>query len=292
MKIKNSGLLPTPYDERDLTLGAITELPKLTELPSNFILDGIEIKNQGKTDFCTQFAACGMSELQEGVSLSPEWCFAKTKELNGGVDSYGQDLRQALDTHRKIGAVEAKDVPYSVATKDKDFLRRIENYPRELAMGAIQHMKQSYLKVTGPYDAFDNIRATVWKYRAEKRGVAMGCIFGWDTDDVILDTVPTSGGGHAMYYAGWKTIKGEEYLVLVNSYGKNAGENGIHYVSRDVVNHFEAQYGAYMFSDLTPEQVRYMIENGITDRDNWIIQLYKSIITLLQQLLLLKKKQK
>lgn len=290
MKLHNSGLLPTPPDDRDFKLGAITTLPPLSDIPDNFMLDGIEIKDQKHTDFCTQFAACGMSELQEGVRLSPEWSFARTKAITGDVDGDGENIRTAIATHVKIGANEAKDVPFSVKNKSRDFLARIENYPPELEKKAFKHMKQSYVKVEGQYDAFDDIRATLWKYREERRGVIMGCKFGWDSDDKILATIPLDGGGHCMYYCGAKKIDGTQYLVLAQSYGKDAGDNGYHYMSREVVNHFYDKYGAYMFIDLTPEQVRYMIENGITDRDNWIIQLYKSIITLLQQLITLKKK--
>lgn len=292
MKITNSGLQPTVPDSRDFKLGAITDLPKLSELPDNFLLPGIKIKDQRQTDFCTQFAACGMSELQEGVSLSPEWTFAMAKAFNNNVESYGEDLRTALAIHIKKGSVEASAVPFSVENKDKDFLRRLENYPNGLGMSAIQHMKASYIKVEGPYDSFDDIRATIWKYRAEKRGVAMGCIFSWAADDKILDTIDDDAGGHAMYYAGWATIKGVMYLIVVGSYGEEAGDNGFYNMSRAVVNHYEKMYGAYMFSDLTPEQVKFMIQNGIKDRDNFVIQMYKQVITLLQTLLLLKKKQK
>lgn len=289
MKITHHALKLTPVDKRDFSLGAITTLPELVTLPKSFMLDGIRIKNQRDTDFCTQFSSCGASELQEGVELSPEWTFAKTKQLNNDLDSYGEDLRTAMATHTKVGAVEAKDVPFSVNDKDPAYLRHIENYPQGLEKKAVEHMKNSYLKVTGPYDAFDNIRATLFKYREERRAVVMGCIFGWDTNDVVFDTVVKEGGGHAMYFAGWKYIKNKLYLAVVNSYGKEAGENGIHYMSREVVNYYESLYGTYMFSDLTKEDVQYMIQNGITDRDNWIIQLYKSVITLLKQMMTKKK---
>lgn len=291
MKITKDYLLPTIADDRDFSLSAITKLPSLSEIPDDFMLEGIDIKDQKQTDFCTQFALCGMSELQEGVRLSPEWSFAKTKELNGDVDGDGESIRTALSTHVKVGANEAKDVPFNVDNRDSYFLRRIENYPKELEKKAFVHMKKSYVLVDGQYDHFDNIRATLWKYKknGENRGVVMGCKFGWDSDDVILESGVRGGGGHCMWYGGSKKIKGVQYLALVQSYGRGAGQNGIHYMSREDVNHFYEQYKAYTFIDLPPEQVRYMIENGITDRDNWIIQMYKTVVTLLQQLLDLKK---
>lgn len=288
MKIKTPGLLPTPHDQRDFKLGDITVLPALSELPSSFRLDGIEIKNQGNTDFCSQFMACGMSGLQEGVSLSPEWAFAVSKELSGDPDSFGQDLRVAMSVHTKYGAVEVTECPYSISNRDSSFLRYIKNYPA-LFPKAIKHLKQSYVKVTGPYDHYDNIRATIWKYREEKRTVGFGVRFGWDTEDVNLDTVPLDGGGHAMYFAGWKRGR----MVAVQSYGTRAGDKGIQYMSRENVNKAVSEYGAYMFIDMTPEQIKYMIENGITDRDSFLIQLMKRAVTLMQQLvaqLLAKKK--
>lgn len=282
------GLKPTPRDDRDFALGAITTLPSLTELPPNFILPGIKIKDQEESDFCAGFASASMSELQEGVPLSGEWAFAKSKELSGDVDEFGQDIRTALSVHTKHGAVAESDCPYSLRNKDADFLRDIRNYPN-LDKKAIKHFKKSYIKVTGPYDHFDNIRATIWKYQNEKRAVVSGLYWGWSKNQQILNTIPTEPRGHAIYYAGWREIKENIYLVLVNSYGKDAGDNGKHYISREVINHFVEMYGAYMFLDMAPDTIKYMLDNSITDRDNWITQLMKSMFTFMQELLKLKK---
>lgn len=289
MNIKTYGLLPTPVDERDFKLGDITRLPDLSELPKNFLLKGFRVKDQKDTDFCTQFMACGMSELQEGVELCPEWAFAVSKKISGDPEAYGADLRTALSVHTKYGAVESKECPYSVENRDSEFLRRIENYDDALFTKAITHFKKSYIKVTGQYDVFDNIRATLWKYRSEKRAVGSGVIFGWSTEDFLLDEIPYGGGGHAIYYAGWGVVDNVTYLVLVNSYGKKAGKGGTHYVSREVVNHFGSLFGAYMFLDMSPSEIKRMIKYGITDSDTLLIQFMKKTVFLLTQLLNLKK---
>ena len=57
------GLRKLPPDTRDFKLGNVFDLPKLEELPSEFILGEPIIHNQGNTDFCTAYATCGMSEL-------------------------------------------------------------------------------------------------------------------------------------------------------------------------------------------------------------------------------------
>lgn len=282
------GLLPTPKDDRDFKLGAVTTLPALSELPANFILSGFKIKNQRDSDFCTAYATCGASELQEGVRLSPEWVFAKSKEISGDPEAWGQIIRNSLKVHTNHGAPEATECTLTVTNTDLDKLRYIENYPRSLDKKAIKHIKKSYVSVIGQYDAFDDIRASIWKYRKERRAVITGVDFGWRSDQTTFEVIPTDGEGHCMYVVGWVTENGFCRLVYVNSNGYEVGDNGVHYVGRTVVNHFVPKYDAFMFVDMEPDQIRYMIENGITDKDNWVVQLYKVVISLTRQLL--KKK--
>jgi len=284
------GLHPTKKDTRDFKLGQITTLPALSELPENFQLDGIEIMNQRDTDFCTQFALCGMSELQEGVRLAPEWCFAKSKEISKDINAYGQDIRVALSVHTKYGAPEAKECPLNVDNANRDTLADIRNYP-DMGTKPVKHIKKTYVDVTGQYDAFDDIRVSIWKYRNEKRGVVSGVLWGWDTHNPIINTIPNTNAGHCIYFAGWKTIENVPYLIIVNSYGAGVGDVGTFYMSREVVNHFVDMYGAYMFIDMSPEDVKYMLDNGIKDKDSWMIQLLKALLTFLQmQSLFIKKK--
>lgn len=280
------GLKSTVPDARDFALGAITTLPDLNELPPHFSFSPLIIKDQRGSDFCTAFMACGMSELQEGVELCPEWSFAKSKELSGDPEEWGQDIRTALKVHPKHGAVATTISPYSVKNKDTDFLRYIGNWP-VLDKYAASHVKKSYVKVTGRFDHFDNIRTTLWKYRSAKRAVGTGVIWGWDRTTPTINTIPKTGEGHAMYIVGWKD---DNHLIYVNSWGTDVGDKGRFYVHRDVVNFFVDAYGAYTFIDLEPTTVKYMIDNGITDRDSQIIALLKRTVTLLKQLLALKQR--
>lgn len=289
METTIGGLVLKPRDPRNFKLGAITELPKLSELPKAFQLKGYRIKDQKRTDFCSAFTFCGMSELQEGVELSPEYSFALSKELSGDPESFGQDLVTAAKAHTKIGAIEKKDNPFSVDNQNSTFLRYITNYPAELREKATLHIKKSFFEVTGPYDHFDNIRATIWKYRGEKRAVGSGFVFGWDRTQEKLDDIKLDGEGHAMPYVGWAD---DNYLICAQSSGKKAGKDGFHLVSRKVVNHSVGLFQAFMFLDMDPETVKWMLDHGIKDRDNWVIQLQKMLITVLSDYLsfLVKKK--
>lgn len=272
---KRLGLLPTPPDERDLKLGALVTLPKLSDLPRKFSHTPFEIMDQGDSDFCSAFSSCQVSSLQEGVPLDPSWSFAMSKKLSGGVNEYGQNIRDAMRVHTSYGAIESIMSPYTFNVDNINFLRNPDNWPAHLEKEAVKHKKKSYVKVTGPYDHYDNIRATIWKFRNEKRGVCFGTIWSWDPTEVRIKTYQKDGGGHMMAITGWN----DEGLVVVNSWGTKAGNKGFHYFSRSVINFMVETYGAYMFVDLTPEELRNMIENGVKIGDYWWLALIKSIAT-------------
>ncbi len=109
-----AGLKRLPRDKRDFqyskVFGTIEELP--TE---DFLVgDPLEIKDQFDTDMCTAFAACAVSELQEGIKLSPEFQFAKIKELEGQWDTWGADLRQVCRSLVKKGSLRKEDCPFEL----------------------------------------------------------------------------------------------------------------------------------------------------------------------------------
>jgi len=270
------GLRETPVDNRDFQVGALFRLPSIAELPDNFELTGYRIKDQKDTDYCSAYMATGMSELQEDVELWPDFNFACSKELTGDNEEWGQNLRDALKALTKYGSV-----PQSEAVEVKK-PRYLSSYPERLKDIAVKYKKQTFLNVkpTAGMDAFDTIRSTIWHFRNEKRAVGFGVVFGWNLDDKIIDTIPDSGFGHALYTVGWKNIDDKPYLIVVQSAGNSAGDNGVHYFSREVINHYVARYQAYMIVDMPREDVEYMLEKGIKVGDNWIIQFLKLIFKL------------
>lgn len=274
------GLLPTPKDDRDFKLGGFIQLPPLSDLPTDFVLEGYDIKNQQGSDMCSGFATAGMSGLQEGIPLSAEYAFAVGKELSGDLEEWGNDIRTALSAHTKIGTIATTDAPFSLENKERNFLADMKNWDTSFKEKALIHKKESYVKVTGNYDTFDNTRATIWKFRDEKRAVGFGCIFGWSSDQVILDTI-SQGFGHMMYVVGWRTVEGIPYLVVVNSWGNTVGDNGTHLMSRKVFNYYEDLYGAYMFHDMEPEELRALLDAQINKSEGWVMQLLKLIKTII-----------
>lgn len=272
MKI-TKGLRETPKDERDFQLGALVSLPKLSELPISFKLPALGVKDQKGTDFCTAFASCLISEMQEGIELSPEYSFALSKEISGDPDEWGQDIRTALKVHTKKGALAQKEAPYSLLNKEPEFLRHLKNWPPELQEKIGFHKKKSFFKITGPYDHYDNIRAAIWKFRNEKRGVISGVIWAWPLEEYLLEGTLNQGFGHCISYIGWE----KDGLLVQNSAGTEAGRQGLHLMSRATANHFAQKYGAYMMIDLSPEEAKYCLDHGIKIEDNWLIRFFKII---------------
>ena len=276
------GLNPLPKDKRDLKLGQLIQLPKLSELPHSYRAPALGIDDQFDSDFCAASASCKISEYQEGEPLSFEWQFAVAKALLGGdPDSFGIDLRTAMKSHVKVGALARKDAPYSLANQSVAFLRRIENWPENLKDLAIVHRKKAFASIVGPYDHYDNLRATIWYYRNEKKLPLIGTIWNWPMEQMMMDEPIETGFGHALYAAGWTT---DGHLIIPNSYGPNAGDKGVHYFSRKVINRYVDIYGAYTFLDMEPAEVKKLVEQA---QIGWMMRL----ITRLQEMVAeLKKK--
>ena len=284
------GLQPLPKDPRDLKLGGIFGQPQLHEIPSEFILDGYTIKNQGDSDFCAAFSSTLASEFQEGVSLSPEAVFALSKAESDDVDEWGQDLRTICEVHRKHGAPEKDVVPFSIEDKDPTFLRRITNYPIDQVLkSAIVHKKASYMSTSGNYKPFDNIRAWMWKFRSERKAVILGVNWGWSTSEPFINDLGNGGFGHAVCAIGWTKKNGKDYLIIANSWGESAGDRGLFYLSREVVDHFVERFGAFMFTDIPADEAKWYKENGYKKDVSWLksilIPLYRLLIDLTVKLM-------
>lgn len=274
--MKKGGLQRLPEDKRDLQLGAFFMLPKLEELPDSFTFEPTLIGDQGEAledDFCSAYASCGASSLQENTPLYPAFSFALSKKLSGNVDDWGQDLRSAMKAHQKFGAVPTNIVDDGIAGMSMTDKRVMGNYPLTYLAIASIHKKKSYWKVRGQYDAYDDIRATIWKFREQQRAPVIGLTWSWPLEQYKLDTI-SGGFGHALYVIGWTP----DGLIIVNSYGRNAGSNGTHLITREVINEYIPRYGAYVFVDMTPEDAIYAVEANIKEGENWIVQLFKRLI--------------
>ena len=267
----NFGLLPTPDDYRDFSLAGIFGAVDVRQVPmADFIVAKPKvIKDQGRTDMCTAFGLSVVVEAQESAVLSPDWAFAQIKKLRGEWTQWGADLRSACKVAKKIGLIKHDDSPLWYTTTGRDFVANWKNWDKfpELKDKAAKHKKESFFKVDGPNDRFDNIRVALWQHRDEKRVIYTGCTWrnGWmrASGGIIPVMRRTGGYGHAFAVIGQKVIKGIPYLIVQNSYGPNVGDNGLFYFPRKTVNR-EFKFRSYMFKDMPIEIAKDLNEKALT----------------------------
>lgn len=244
------GLTKLPKDDKEFSFGAFFKVDKVPDFEFN--IGSSEILDQKDTDFCSAFATCGASSLQEKKTLNPYWSFAKSKELSGDIESWGQDLRSACKVHQKFGAIEY-DREFSLEKHDKSFLRDIKNYP-DFTEQAKVHKKQAYFAMDSFRSKYDSIVSAIWKFKDEKRAGVTGMLWRGAWNNVEGGIIPGLVGnqgefGHAFIFTGQKYIKNKPHLIAQLSNGEEIGDKGFYYFPKIIVDK-EATYGNYMFLDM------------------------------------------
>jgi hypothetical protein len=282
------GLTEYVEDNNDFKLGAIVTLPKLETIPDDFtVWNPPYIKDQKETDFCTAFAGTYASAAQEGVDLSPEFQFAATKKISGDISEWGADMRDMLKSLCEIGSIESQMVPNELKIdsegSDRDTIANIANWPESFKQKAIEHKKRSYFKVTGPYDLFDNMRATMFAFSKENRLVITGAKWkhAWTVaNGAIIPKEITDGGfGHAFVFNGTKKIDGEIYLKAILSNGSDFGDGGFYYFPREVVNR-DFRWGGYTLIDISKEDAHILIDRKMKLNLLWLAKVLQKLINL------------
>lgn len=257
------GLNLLPQDDRDFSLGALFKRKRT--LPREFMIGEFALEDQRVTDFCTGFVVTSASELQEEVELSPEWQFAKTKQLSGNHKTWGADLRMACKSAVKFGSVEKKFVSFSVENKDRDFLADFKNWPAWLDDKAKIHRKKSFFSVESNFKA---IQEALYLRKAVMTGIKWRHSWGFCKDGIIPEVYSSNGVGHAIALIGWKVIENKTYLIAKLSNG-NIGDNGKFYLSEEIVNKEIGRYGVFCFIDIPEDEIKEsVIKKSIFYRAN------------------------
>jgi len=263
------GLRPTPKDKRDFKFSGIFGLMDIKEVPekSFIVAEPLEIKNQGASDLCTAYALAVISEAQEKVKLNPQYTFAKTKQLEGEWQSWGADLRTALKSGVEYGFLPETFLADDLRAKlqDRDFIANWENWGAYMDTKAYPHRKKAYFSVDGPYSLFDNLRATLWQNREEKRLIFTGATWqdNW-TYAKEIDFIGRPLFGHAFVIIGQEVtlrVDGSKrtWIIVQNSGGPEVGDKGLHYFSSGIVNK-EFSFGSYTYRDLDPEVIKRLTQ--------------------------------
>jgi hypothetical protein len=228
----------------------------LFEVPNEFtIAEPLKIKHQFSSDLCTAFASSSVSEDQEGVELSPEYIFAKTKQIMGSYKGYGADPISTCKAHVKKGAIEQLESPITLGGTDRNTVADWKwTYPLDSL--AVKHRKGAFFEVDGYDSLFDSVRGTMWQNREEKRTVFAGVYWQpeWSRSNGMCEHYGQDRNSpHAIKVFGSKVIDGKVYLKVQNSYGESVGDKGIFYFSKEVADNLVF---AYTFRDLNPEDIK------------------------------------
>lgn len=276
-KVIAQGLHPLPPDDRDFSLGSIFGKPDLSKLPESFWYSPQHTKDQGDTDLCTAFATTSVSELQEDVELSPEYQFARTRQLTKApLDAFGANLRDACSSLVKFGSQEKSLLPWSLEQNGRDFFADYKNVPEYVDNAAWGHRKKTYFAVRDVgYDLFDDIRVAIDSNKTEECAVVTGASWRpewlYAKDGILPPEYSDSGPGHAFVILGyqWKpsitSSKYEHYLVLQLSSGTRVGSEGLFYMNRTIANK-ELTFGNFLFKDINPTYAKFLNETGETYR--------------------------
>ncbi len=225
------GLRPLKRDSKQaFRLGLVFDLPKLVNLPAEFEIPPFEIIDQRNNDMCAAAALAGQNMILNRKRVFYPALFAISKQLSGDPNKWGQDLH-TMNRASLISVPLWEDTPDYIIKKyedgDWDFLRRIENYPKDMIEKGKKNAHHSFFKIWHPrYDDYDTARAALWKFREKRQTINFGVVFSWLLDDEFLRGTKYEGFGHAMLQNGFSVAK--EGLIITNSYGRTAGKDGKH----------------------------------------------------------------
>lgn len=285
----NGGLQELPKDPRDFQLGALFKPVKESEIPSiSFSVEDRDnigrVKDQGDSDYCTAYTITGVSEDQEGIELSPEYQFAKIKQITGKIDEWGADLRSACKSATEFGSIPQLFAQSYITRSDIDVSSRkiiadYRNWDAALDREAVLYSKDSFFSISGK-NLFNELRSALWKHKDEHRSIAVGALWRQEWTESQNGIIPyrygDEGFGHAFKIVGQNIIGKTLYLTAKLSNGKDIGDMGYFYFPEEVVNK-EFVYGAFMFKDIDPEVVKEHIKDNVRLDDCAIMKFIKRI---------------
>eukprot|EP01063_Lacrimia_lanifica_P029578 TRINITY_DN4541_c0_g1_i1.p1 TRINITY_DN4541_c0_g1~~TRINITY_DN4541_c0_g1_i1.p1 ORF type:complete len:3252 (+),score=1096.33 TRINITY_DN4541_c0_g1_i1:126-9881(+) len=266
------GLLPLPKDSRDLLDHEFFGVPPTAE--GDYVIeDAVPVVDQGELPLSAAVAAVKACEHGEADQLDPFFTYASGVKLltagEGPDVGYGIDLRTACRSVVKCGLLPAALSPS--ATLEGGGGRRGGRFTRaahaawlewsawaplrSLNKTAASRRKGAYYLLAPnarSKDLFDAIRSVSWSMFPAKRPIVSGCKWrpAWAhaPNGVIPYTRYKGGLPHAVRIIGQKTIDETLHLIVAPSLGYEAGDRGLFYFPREVVNR-EFKFGTFVFRD-------------------------------------------
>lgn len=228
------GCQKSPYDSRDYQFSSLAKTNKTEIYPAEYTPKfEVDVFDQGQTSMCCA-CATAMSrhifELTDSGStkrMSPAYIYgnrAKSVVEDGVYEGEGMYLKDALKQLANCGDCYFDTLP---------------------TFGTYEDCKDSYTKVMETADIEAHPFRTSSYYAVKTDTEIMRAIM--ETGSVIASYLVTSGwystgkdgiipmygnieGGHAVLIVGWKVINDKRYWIILNSWGKEWGDNGFGYI--------------------------------------------------------------
>jgi len=272
------GYIPSPDDILDYSL--CSAIPYDTTIESNFDwlkYDNIEI-NQGKLNVCVGGTSAGTKNIQQTVEgdcpkngLSSLFVYILCKQIDGIPGILGTYIRTALSVLNNKGIIPEDDLPINLLKAESHF-----DYPmitNEMLNNALKYRNTGYARLFN----LGNINEI--KLAIKSSPLMCGLIV---TDDFMYAKGGFIGkpnglfsGGHAVKIVGFNdnlthtypngvTEKG--FLIGVNTWGKNWGDNGKFYIPYSIVN-WKTEEGMPFVSEM------WSSTDLITKKKFWRVQI-------------------
>ena len=209
--INPNGLVASPPDARDLLLSAIPLMQNVKRIPEVLPpLFDLTVVNQGDKPDCVGWSCASMKEEKElrereNVQFSGEWIYREAKKSDGMPTLPGTFFREGLKVLQKIGAMPVGKTSLQEAGK-----YQIGTYAQvdDLSFEGIKKA----IAVNG---------AILMGFRGPNQG--------WSSAYIRQPMAGEQVWGHATVGIGYN----KNFIIGINSWGKNWGDNGLFYVSKD-----------------------------------------------------------
>ena len=248
------GTRPAKLDRRDYsfhrTFGTVSPL----QFPPEYSCDaGLTMPDQnadGNPFECTAYTSCDLGTDQDGIVYAPEYTYMKTLYIQGLPSTQqGSDVKFALKSAKIYGLLPKENMPSELVGKGENYTADQGHWPVDVdtIAGKMEHRKGRYFNVydDGGMDWFDSFRSALWLNKDDKRGISIGTPWfhewatpqnGVVTSNFIYDGNPMNYAWHNWAIKGWKVIDGKIYLMGKPWQGKNYGDNGWCYFSRETIH--------------------------------------------------------
>lgn len=261
------GLKPIRKDERDYsfhrTFGAVVSFADEYNVDA-----GLTMPNQDEEN--AQFSP-PIPPYPYGCTdyAQTELCIDEDKVL------YRPDFTESIVQANADGGA---DIRVSLASLCQDGAQR----EGESADLAVTHRRGAYFNVEPSGDFFDGIRSAILQ---NGRSVSIGTPWfnEWRITQIgiIADIFTLTGSEpwHNWKICGWKTFNGVPYLIGKTWQGKQYGDNGVAYFSRETINKVMAIPGtaAFTVAQANPQDI-LTIKTGLLERALYLLQKLYALI--------------